>query len=291
MRKCIRAAEALRITGMKQIAWIVLAASAAFAQAPSANIERMPPIDEIMARVAANQAKSVDARKQFVYKQEQLIALRRSNGKTDCQFQREYAVAPNPTGVTRKLVKSGSVVGHCDDDSDNNVKANIDSDRSESAGLPMGWEKDGVPRDLFPLTAKEQRHYDYRLAGVETYKGRKAYRIAFQPKSPREEVDAGDWKGQALIDAEEFEPISVTTTLAQKVPLGVRVFLGTDVRGLGFSVSYERVADGVWFPTGFGGEFKFNLLFFYRRSVSINVKNSDFKRTDVNSNVAFDKVQ
>jgi hypothetical protein len=63
------------------------------------------------------------------------------------------------------------------------------------------------------------------------------------------------------------------------------------VRGLGFSVSYERVADGVWFPTGFGGEFKFNVLFFYRRSVSINVKNSDFKRTDVNSNVAFDKVQ
>jgi hypothetical protein len=56
-------------------------------------------------------------------------------------------------------------------------------------------------------------------------------------------------------------------------------------------MNYERVADGVWFPSGFGGEFKFNVLFFYRRSVSINVKNSDFKRTDVNSNVAFDKIQ
>lgn len=269
---------------MKQIAWIVLAASTAFAQTP-------PSVDEIMARVAANQAKSVEARRQFVYKQEQLIALRHSNGKTACQFQREYSVAPNATGVARKLVKSESVVGRCDDDSDKNVKANIDSGAGESMDSPVGWEKDGVPRDLFPLTAKEQRHYDYRLAGVETHKGRKAYRIAFQPKTPREEVEAGDWKGEALIDAEEFEPISVTTTLAQKVPLGVRVFLGTDVRGLGFSVSYERVADGVWFPTGFGGEFKFNVLFFYRRSVSINVKNSDFKRTDVNSNVAFDKVQ
>jgi hypothetical protein len=291
MRKCIRAVGQLRIKGMKQIAWIVLAASTAFAQAPLADVEKTPPIDEIMTRVAANQAKSVEARKQFVYKQEQLIALRRSNGKTDCQFQREYSVAPKPTGVTRKLVKSESVAGHCDDDSDKNVKANIDNSGDESAGFPMGWEKDGVPRDLFPLTEKEQRHYDYRIAGVETYKGRKAYRIAFQPKSPREDVDGGVWKGEALIDAEEFEPISVTTTLAQKVPLGVRVFLGTDVRGLGFSVSYERVADGVWFPTGFGGEFKFNVLFFYRRSVSINVKNSDFKRTDVNSNVAFDKVQ
>jgi hypothetical protein len=269
---------------MKQIAWIVLAASAALAQTA-------PPIDEIMARVAVNQAKSVEARKQFVYKQEQLIALRYSSGKTACQFKREYTVAPNSSGVTRKLVKSESVAGHCDDDSGKNVTANIDGDTAEAMGSPANWEKDGVPRDLFPLTAKEQRHYEYRLAGVETYKGRQAYRIAFQPKSPHEPVDAGDWKGQALIDAEEFEPISVTTTLAEKVPLGVRVFLGTDVRGLGFSVNYERVADGVWFPSGFGGEFKFNVLFFYRRSVSINVKNSDFKRTDVNSNVAFDKVQ
>ena len=39
------------------------------------------------------------------------------------------------------------------------------------------------------------------------------------------------------------------------------------------------------------GEFKLNVLFFFRRSVSINVKNGDFKRTDVNSNVAFDKIQ
>jgi hypothetical protein len=286
---------------MKRIAWMILAASAALAQTPQAGAEKTslaslekippPPIDEIMARVAANQARSVEARKQFVYKQEQLIALRYANGKQACQFQREYTVVPNATGVTRKLVKAESVVGHCDDDSDKNVKANIDSGTAEAIGSPVTWETDGVPRDLFPLTAKEQRHYDYRLAGVETYKGRRAYRIAFQPKSPREAVDAGDWKGGALIDAEEFEPISVTTTLAQKVPLGVRVLLGTDVRGLGFSVSYERVADGVWFPTGFGGEFKFNVLFFYRRSVSINVKNSDFKRTDVNSNVAFDKVQ
>jgi hypothetical protein len=269
---------------MKRIVWIVLAASAAFAQTP-------PSVDEIMARVAVNQTKSVEARKQFVYKQEQLIALRFTSGKTACQEKREYTVVPNSTEVTRKLVKSESIIGHCDDDSNKNVTANIDDSTAEAMGSPVAWEKDGVPRDLFPLTAKEQIHYEYRLAGIETYRGRQAYRIAFQPKRPRETVDAGVWKGEALIDAEEFEPISVTTALTEKVPLGVRVLLGTDVRGLGFSVNYEREADGVWFPTGFGGEFKFNVLFFYRRSVSINVKNSDFKRTDVNSNVAFDKVQ
>jgi hypothetical protein len=261
------------------------------AQAPSAPVARTPPpIDEIMARVAENQEKSVEARKQFVYKQEQLIALRRTNGKTSCQEKREYTVLPNSNGVTRKMVKSESS-GRCDEDSDNKVTENTEGGSADAMGSPLTWEKDGVPRDLFPLTAKEQRHYDYRLTASETYRGRPAYRVAFQPKSPRETVDPGCWKGEALIDAQEFEPIVVTTTFTEKVPLGVRVLLGTDVHGLGFSVSYERVADGVWFPTGFGGEFKFNALFFYRRSVSINVKNSDFKRTDVNSSVAYDKIQ
>ena len=105
-------------------------------------------------------------------------------------------------------------------------------------------------------------------------------------------ADAGVWKGEALIDAQEFEPVSVTTSLAREGP-GRRCgcLLGTDVRGLGFAVSYERVADGVWFPVSFGGEFQINVLFFYKRSVSINVKNSEFKRADVKSQLAFDKIQ
>ena len=268
---------------MKQIAWLILAAPAAFAQTAP------PSVDEIMARVAENQAKSIEARTHYVYKEEVIAALRHTLGKAACQEKREYTVAPGPKGVTRKIVKSESS-GKCDEDSDSNVTAKADGSAAQSMADEVTWEKDGVPRDLFPLTEKEQRHYDYRLIGEETYRGRRAYRITFEPKKHDAE-DAGDWKGEALIDAQEFEPISVTTTLARKVPLGVRVLLGTNVRGLGFSVSYERVADGVWFPVGFGGEFKLNVLFFYRCSISINLKNSDFKRTDVNSNIAYDKIQ
>ncbi len=268
---------------MKRIIWIALAASPVLAQTP-------PSIGEIMARVAENQAKSVEAREQFVYKEEVLTALRRTNGKTACQEKREYTVAPGPKGATRKIVKSESA-GKCDEDSDTNAAASADGSATHSMTDTVLWEQDGVPRDLFPLTAKEQRHYDYRLTGEETFRGRPAYRIAFQPKSPREEADAGVWKGEALIDAQEFEPVSVTTSLAPKVPVAVRVLLGTNVRGLGFAVSYERVADGVWFPVSFGGEFQINVLFFYKRSVSINVKNSEFKRADVKSQLAFDKIQ
>jgi hypothetical protein len=274
-----------------KIAWILLSAGVAYAQAQSSTVQSPPPIDQIMQRVGENQEKSVEARRHYVYKQEVLIAIRRSNGKVACQGKREYTVAPGPKGVTRTLVANLDESGECDKDSKQSLSASADSGMADGLGGPVGWEKDGVPRDLFPLAAHVQKHYDYRFVGMETYRGRPAYRIAFQPKQPREEVDAGDWKGEALIDAAEFQPISVTTTLAQKVPAAVRILLGTNVRGLGFSVNYERVADGVWFPSGFGGEFSLNVLFFYRRSVSINLKNSEFKHTDVNSDVAFEKIQ
>ena len=41
------------------------------------------------------------------------------------------------------------------------------------------------------------------------------------------------WKGEAWIDAEEFQPVRIETQLAQGVPWGIRVFLGTNVRQLG----------------------------------------------------------
>jgi hypothetical protein len=271
---------------MKRMAWIMAAAAAAFAQSGA------PKIDEIMARVAQNQAKSVEARKQFVYKQDELLALRHANGKLACQTTREWTVVPGAKGIDKKLVKIQETGdGSCDKDD----KSKLHVDQSVMEGMSDDGEKhkseDDVPRDLFPLTAREQRHYDYRLVGEETYRERQVYRVAFQPKRNPEHDDEGAWKGEALIDAQEFQPVQVVTDLAAKIPAAVRILLGTNVRGVGFSVSYARVADGVWFPASFGGEFKVNALFFYRRSITINVKNSDFKRADVNSSVAFDKIQ
>ena len=143
------------------------------------------------------------------------------------------------------------------------------------------------------MTAREQRLYEYKLEATENYKGRPVYRVSFHPNHRRDsDGDAGYWKGEALIDAAEFQPVMVDhRSRRENSAWRCEFFLGTNVHGLGFSVSYQRVADGVWFPASFGGEFKFNVLFFYRRSISINVKNSDFKRTDVKSKVAFDEIQ
>ena len=61
----------------------------------------------------------------------------------------------------------------------------------------------------------------------------------------------------------------------------------TNLKGLGFSVSYQKFADGLWFPVSYGGEFELRAVFFYSRKISVSMANSDFRRTDVTTNVAY----
>ena len=44
-------------------------------------VAQTPDIDDIMSRVAINQAKALEMRTQFVYTQKQLLRMVRSNGK------------------------------------------------------------------------------------------------------------------------------------------------------------------------------------------------------------------
>jgi hypothetical protein len=272
---------------MKRIAWILVGASAGFSQALS--------IDDIMGRVAANQAKSVEARKQFVYRQRELVAMHRSDGKTTCEQRREYAVTPMADRIERRLVnppeKNGDV-RRCNFNLSGGSGESLSvatGSEGDSFSTSLGETKDGVLKGLFPLTAEEQRLYEYKLAGDETRAGRKVYRVTFRPNKQKDASGSqGYWKGEALIDAEEFQPVQVSTDLTAGIPLPVRILLGTSVHGIGFTVSYRRLADGVWFPSGFGGEFSVRALFFFKQVVSVNVTNSDFRRADVESTVTFD---
>jgi hypothetical protein len=271
---------------MKLAMWMALAGFPALAQTPG--------IDEIMSRVAANQAKSVEARRQYVYRQEQLFSLHRTNGKLACQQRWEYTVTPGPDGIVKMVVKSETKgEGHCGPptfESASGAQHTVGD-----SGVTVSWDDaghghsaDGIPYDLFPLTAREQRKYSYQMEGSETYHGRQVYRISFRPNHRHDENgDEGWWKGETLVDAAEFQPVQVTTDLTAKVPTAVRLLLGTNVRGVGFTVSYERMPDGIWFPAGYGGEFELRALFFYKRAISVNVKNSDFRRADVVGSLAF----
>ena len=144
--------------------------------------------------------------------------------------------------------------------------------------------RDGVGADLFPLTYHQQLKYDFRLLGTETFRGREVYRIGFKPKP---HMEGASWKGEALIDKAELQPLTIKSDFAYKIPLLVKALLGTNIKGLGFTLTYQKFEDGVWFPVSYGGEFEVRGLFLYRRTMSIAMTNSDFHKLDVNSRIAY----
>jgi len=251
-----------------------------------------PTVDQIMARVAENQTRAQEMRRAYVYTQKVLARFTRGNGKLAREEKHEYLVTPTPDGVDKKLAHfEGKVERHgqfipYDEPGKEMKDLDIDGDLIRDMVNDMTGDKDtkdGLGHDLFPLTAKEQEKYAYTLEGKEVYRGHQVYRISFLPKP---HADA-DWKGEALIDVEECQPLLITTKFTG-VPAAVKILLGTDIKGLGFSVTYQKFDDGLWFPVSYGGEFHIRAVFFYSRNMSISMVNSGFTRANVSSRVVYD---
>ena len=270
---------------------ILLAATAAMAAAQT------PEIEQIMSRVALNQAKSHDARKDYVYNQKQLLRMIRGGGRVAREEHREYTVMPKERGILKELTRfdgryelKGKFITY-DKPAYHYKGLDLDSDLIDSLSKDLmddGDGKDGLSPDMFPLTYHQQLKYDFRLVKTEQYRGRPVYRVEFEPKPKMKHMEDGAvWKGEALIDTEEYQPRKVATRLAWKMPLAVKTLLGTNVSGVGFNVAYEKFADGLWFPVSYGGEFEFRAVFFYKRTMTISMVNSDFRRADVNSKIAY----
>ncbi len=207
--------------------------------------------DEIMARVAANQDRSEAMRKEFVYRQHIHVLTHKPGGKLLREETTDYDVTPLPDGTEKKLKtlngryllkgKYQNFTGEpvpAPDSLDGGLIKDFRDDLSNEKS------KDGLAKDLFPLTSEEQKKYKFSLLGQETQEGRNVYHIGFRPK----DKDDIDWAGEAYIDAVEFEPVRVFTKLSRRIPFMVRTMLGTDLPGIGFNVVYARQEDGVWFP-------------------------------------------
>ncbi len=186
----------------------------AFALLPA--LVRAQTADEIMARVAENQTRAEAARAAFVYKQDVLVRLQRSNGKLAREEDREYTVTPEPDGVKREMVHFTGKYGvngkefpiakpgeHYQDN-------DFDADLANSLADDFGGDeqsRDGINLDLFPLSAKKQKHYTFKLAGQENYRGHEVYRITtFAPRPKSEDSDGTPWAGEALIDKSDLAP-------------------------------------------------------------------------------------
>jgi hypothetical protein len=255
-----------------------------------------PDVQDIMSRVAANQARTQEMRRQYVYTQKQTLRLVRGSGKLAREERREYVVTPGPERFKKTLAKfegkyanKGQFFPYTEPDY-HYKDVDIDGDLINSLSEDLTNDeksKDGISCDLFPLTGSEQTKYKFRLIGEEKYRGKTVFRVGFEPDRAHHPDNGGIWKGEALIDKEEYQPILITTKLAIHIPAAVKILLGTNIKGLGFSLSYQKFSEGVWFPVSYGGEFDVRGLFFYKRVMSVALTNGDFHKLDVNSSVAY----
>lgn len=255
-----------------------------------------PDAAEIMARVAQNQDRAVELRKMFVYQQTARVRLLKTNGKLLWDETREYDVTPTPTGTESQLVRRFGQrrKGRAFEPfflRDEGEAEGLDPEMVESFHEDLtaqGGGRDGFSPKFFPLTSEEQKHYRFTLEGEEKQRGRQVYRLRFEPED-KHGSGGRIWKGEVLVDQKEFQPVFVATQLALKIPLAVRVLFGISVRQIGFSVSYERFDEGVWFPVSYGGEFFLKVLHFYKRTIIVSMVNQDFRRATVASDVRFEQ--
>lgn len=265
---------------------VVLAGAASAQSAQPEPPKEALTADAIMARVAANQDRSEELRKEYVYCQHTHILTHKPKGRLLREETADYDVLPTPEGTQKNLklitgrywnkgkyeTFQGEPVpgtGTLDGGLIQGFRGDLANDKS----------KDGLAKHLFPLTTEEQKDYEFTLLGEQVQDGRKVFHIAFRPKDKNDIA----WAGEAYIDAEEFQPVRVFTKLSRRIPLAVRTLLGTDLPGVGFNVVYKRQEEGVWFPSTFGTEFRIRALFFINRDVSIDLANSAFERTHVKS--------
>jgi hypothetical protein len=245
---------------------------------------------EIMKAVAANQDRGQQERSRFIYEQNVKVVSRHTNGKLAREEYAEYSVTPTPQGIDKRrtLIRGCYWKNKRYNEFTSEPRPESESLDAELTGefredLTGDASKDGLAKDLFPLTSKEQKELKFELHGEQIIEGRPAYRIGFTP------IDKSDigWAGEALIDKQDLQPVRVYTRLSRRIPFFVRTMLGTDLPGLGFNVQYKRVEDGVWFPVSFGTEFRLRAVFFINRDLSISLENKNFRRAIVDSEIRY----
>lgn len=255
-----------------------------------------PTADEIMAQVAANQDRAVELRKHYVFQQRARVRITKGADKLKRDDTRYYVVTPTETGMKRTL--QNREVIHRKDGEElelmgiGAVRAaeieGIDQELADDFHEDLAGDedsRDGLNPDLFPLTTREQAHYRFELLGEDAYQGRPVYDIRYEPEE--EGWDGEPWRGEALVDRKQFQPVLVTSELAWKIPLWVRTIFGVNVRQVGFKVAYRELERGVWFPVSYGGEFRIKALHFFHRRAAISLVNSGFQRTKIDSEIHF----
>ncbi len=303
----------------------ILACSCALSSAkdrPQAN--DLPSAESVMARVGENQDRAEAERAHYVYVQHAKMVSRHGN-TVMCEEITDYRMTPSTGGSQEQLLKlegrqlskhqyltyhalppepakaedtaanpprqeqsKGAANAPQKKEDQDEIRVSVSEDSMDRdlvqnlrSGLIHDKSKDGIAAHLFPLTTKDQADYTFRIIARERMNGRDVFHISFRP---RKKDDFG-WSGDAYVDTTAYQPVLITTGMARKIPFAVRTFLGTNLPGLGFTVTYAPQPDGVWFPVSFSTEFKIHVLFFFHREIILDAQNREFEKTHVTSRI------
>ena len=263
-------------------------------------VAQTPNVDVIMSEVASHQDQAEQLRAKYTYTQKVRIRAVRGNGKLSREEYCVYNVAPTDKGTKKNLVqvkgryenkgeiveykKSGEEIPDKKIDIDAEILPELRDDLVSNKN-----SKDGLAKSLFPLTSAESKKYQYELEGEQTYKGEPVYKIRFWPRKEYQGFDDEQtvWAGEAVINKADLQPISVTTHMAKGLPFLVKTMLGTNLHELGYAVSYRRFDKSVYFPVSYGGEFDVKAVFFYKRTFTLSLENTDFRRAEADSTVTY----
>lgn len=251
------------------------------------------PVDDIMTKVAANLEHGSELRKSYVYTQKLHTRLLRTNSKLAREERREYTVTPDGASTEKRLThfeghyEKGNKLHAYTDPGFRRKDLDLHGDLIEDIAKDLindEKSKDGIAMHLFPFLPKDIPHYKFTLLKTETYRERQVHRIAFAGQDKDK-----PWEGEALIDAEDLHPLSIQTKLNFKMPFVVRAMLGTNLRQTGFSLTYTRLAPGVWFPATYGTEMRLDVLYGYKRVIAMSMESSNFQKVTADSTITFVK--
>lgn len=211
----------------------------------------------IMAKVAANISAATEARRQY---QKVTAAMSQANGQVLRRETHEFKAIPQKDPTEKRLTSFSGVyrvgkamVPYTDlNETDKGDKGDREEIRQLVQDLVNAKNtRDGIPRTLFPFTPEELPFYKFTLKGETTLRNRRTFQILFEPLDTSgicihvggdQNNTCHQWKGQAWIDAEDYQPARIETQLAKGVPWGVRLFMGIDAKQYGFSINYQRLA-------------------------------------------------
>jgi len=265
---------------------------------------------EIMQAVARNMENGVEARRRFVYEQSVRARILKTNGQTARDERREYSAVPGEQRTEKKLEslrgeyhKSRTEVIRYTEEGFKKEGLDIDGELMEDLVKDLVDNKksrDGIPHSLFPIRTRDLPFYTFTYLEPVEHKGRPAHRIGFAPKTKANCIggdDDGDgdddddacrgWKGEAVIDGADLMPIRLTSDSTFRMPGAVRILFGTNLQQVGFNVNYTQVAPGVWFPATYGTEFRVDVLFKYKRVITLSLESKNFRQAQAESRIEF----